>query len=79
MPRHGTSSDELNTLEDEIAVMLTARDHLDRLADLIDLLHTRGHITPAYRADARDSLDAIAHALLVGKHNTVRLRRAERA
>lgn len=75
MPNPGASSDHLNRLEDDIAVFLTARDHLDRLQQLIDLLKQRRHITPAYHADARDSLDHIAHALLLGKHNTAALRR----
>lgn len=74
MPQPGTSSDHLGDLEDHIAYHITARDHLQRIATLIDLLHQRGHITTAYRLDALDSVDAINHALQLGKRNTARLR-----
>jgi len=74
MPTLGVSSEWLETLEDEIAHMVTARDHLDKVRNLGDLLRRRDLISQAYYADLRDSLDYIAAALLTGKHNTARLR-----
>ncbi|GIV73511.1 hypothetical protein [Caldilinea sp.] len=77
MPRNGVSSDWVAEREDEIARFITARDHLDRLQRLMELLHSRRMITDAYYQDVRDSLDYIAAMLLVGKRNTARLRNAK--
>lgn len=74
MPTQGVSTEWLETLEDEIAHMVTARDHVDSLRRLGELLHRRHMISAAYYGDMRDSLDYIAAALLTGKHNTARLR-----
>lgn len=74
MPTLGVSSEWLEEREDEIAQMLTARDHVERLRWLGELLRRRNLITSAYYRDLRDSLDYIAAALLIGKHNTARLR-----
>lgn len=74
MPKSGVSTEWIETLEDEIAQMLTARDHVDRLYTLADLLRRRNIVTDAYYRDMRDSLDYIAAALLTGRRNTARLR-----
>jgi hypothetical protein len=75
MPQLGISSDWLADREDDIARLIEAKDkHLYGVRVLAELLHKRGHITPAYYSDLCDSLDAIGTALLVGKHNTARLR-----
>lgn len=76
MPRDGVSTDWIQTREDEIARLTTAKDeHLDRIRDLAALLRRRRFITEPYYRDLRDSLDFIACALLLGKRNTARLRR----
>lgn len=74
MPRTGISSEALADREDEIARFITAREHVDRLQRLLDLLYRRHMLTAAYYHDARDSLDYIACMLLTGKKNTARLR-----
>ncbi len=78
MPTLGVSTEWLETLEDEIAQMLTARDHVDSLRRLGELLHRRHMISTAYYRDMRDSCDFIAAALLTAKHNTARLRNGGR-
>ena len=74
MPHDGISSDWIASREDEIAHFLTARDHVDALRRLIDLLHRRKMITDAYYHDACDSVDYITCVLLTGKKNTALLR-----
>lgn len=74
MPRDGVSSEWVGDKENEIAKFLVARDQVDALYRLIDLLHQRHMLTDAYYHDARDALDYIACMLLTGKKNTVLLR-----
>lgn len=74
MPKNSVSTEWIEALGDEIAQMLTAGDHVDRLRALASLLRRRDIITDAYYRDMRDSLDFIAAALLIGKRNTARLR-----
>ena len=74
MPHDGTSSDWIAAREDEIAQFITERDHVDTIRRLLELLHRRRMISDAYYEDARDSLDYIAAALLIGKKNTALLR-----
>lgn len=64
--------------EDEIARLITAGEHVDKLRGLADMLRKRGYITTAYFHDMRDSLTFIDGALLVGKTNTAMLRNARR-
>lgn len=66
MPKSGVSTEWIETLEDEIAQMLTARDHVDRLRTLADLLRRRNIVTDAYYRDMRDSLDYIASRCIRG-------------
>lgn len=74
MPQSGVSTEWLEGREDEIATFLIARDQVDALRRLLDLLHRRQMLTDAYYQDARDALDYIAAALLTGKKNTALLR-----
>lgn len=74
MPKPGVSTDSLADLENDIARILTAREHVERLRALGRVLVQRNVITPAYAADLGDSLDYIIGALLTGKRNTARLR-----
>jgi hypothetical protein len=74
VPQVGVSTEWIEDREDEIAEFLIARDQVDSLRRLLDLLHQRQMITNAYYQDARDSLDYIAAALLTGKRNTALLR-----
>ena len=61
-----------------MAMLITAGDHIDRLRAFGTVLRQRGLITePAYR-DHRDSLDYIAHANLIARRNTARLRNETR-
>ncbi len=76
MPRDGVSTDWVEDRENEIAMFLIARDEVDGLRHLLGVLHRRKMISDAYYEDARDSLDYIANALLVGKKNTAALRNA---
>lgn len=78
MPHPGISTEALETLEDEIAQMLTARDQVEQIRRLGELLRRRNLITAAYYRDLRDSCDYIAAALLTAKHNTARLRNGGR-
>lgn len=74
MPHDGSNSDWIAERENEIARFLTARDQVDSLRRLLDLFYRRKMMTHAYYQDARDALDCIAAALLVGKKNTALLR-----
>jgi hypothetical protein len=74
MPKLGVSTEWLETREDEIARILTAREHVERIRALGRVLAQRRAITPAYAADLNDSLDYIVAALLIGKRNTATLR-----
>ena len=74
VPLDGISTDWIENREDEIAAFLIARDQVDALRRLLNLLHRRHMITDAYYQDARDALDCIAAALLTGKKNTALLR-----
>jgi hypothetical protein len=74
VPNDGTSSEWIAAREDEIAQLITAREHVDSIRRLLELLHRRRMISDAYYEDARDSLDYIAAALLTGKKNTALLR-----
>lgn len=74
MPNDGTSSEWIAAREDEIAQLITAREHVDIIRRLFELLHRRRMISDAYYEDARDSLDYIEAALLTGKKNTALLR-----
>jgi hypothetical protein len=74
VPQAGVSTEWIEDREDEIAEFLIARDQVDSLRRLLDLLHQRQMITDGYYQDARDSLDYIAAALLTGKRNTALLR-----
>jgi hypothetical protein len=78
MPTLGVSTEWIETLEDEIAQMLTARDNVERVRALGELLRRLNLISTAYYRDLRDSLDYIAAALLAGKRNTARLRNGGR-
>ncbi len=74
MPRDGISSEWVEDRENETAQFLIARDQVDALRELVDLLHRRQMLTDAYHQDARDALDYISAALLIGKKNTALLR-----
>jgi hypothetical protein len=74
MPHNGVSSEWTQAREDEIARFLTAREQVERLRTLGNVLALRHSITPAYHADYDDTLDFILAALLVGKRNTAMLR-----
>lgn len=74
MPQNGSSSEFVQRCEDEMAMLITACDHVDRLRTFGVVLQQRGMVTPATYRDYRDSCDCIAHALMLGRHNTARLR-----
>jgi hypothetical protein len=74
VPQAGVSTEWIEDKEDEIAEFLIAREQVDSLRRLLDLLHQRQMITDAYYQDTRDSPDYIAAALLTGKRNTALLR-----
>jgi len=63
--------------EDELAHMITANEHVQRLRVLAPLLLAKGWINQTYYHDMLDSLDYIADALRVGKRNTGKLRNGE--
>lgn len=68
------SNEYIEAKEDEIARLITASEHVDKLRALADTLHRRGFVTTAYYRDLRDSLTFIDGALLTGKMNTAQLR-----
>lgn len=70
----GVSVERLEQLEDEIAGILTAREHLEDFRTLVNLLHRKDYITRALYHDYMSKLDKIASALQDGKRNTALLR-----
>lgn len=72
--QQGTSLEWIELKEDEIAQMITAREQVDQLRRLLEMLQMRGALSPALYNDSKDSLDHIAGALLIGKRNTGILR-----
>lgn len=72
------SNEYIETKEDEIARLIVAGEHVDKLRGLAETLRRRGMITSAYYQDMRDTLTFIDGALLVGKQNTATLRNARR-
>lgn len=75
MPQNGTSSEFVQRCEDEMAVLITACDQVDRLRTFGAVLRQRGMVTPTAYRDYRDSCDYVANALMIGRRNTGRLRR----
>lgn len=71
---NGVSTEWIEAREDEIAHMITATEHVDRLRQLARMLRERDWITNAYYLDILDSCDYIAVALQHGKRNTAALR-----
>jgi hypothetical protein len=68
------SNEYVEAKEDEIARLIVAGEHVDKLRSLAETLRRRGMITSAYYQDVRDTLTFIDGALLVGKQNTAALR-----
>ncbi len=79
MPQNRTSSEFVQRCEDEMAVLITACDQVDKLRTFGVVLQQRGMVTPATYRDYRDSLDYVAHALMIGRRNTGQLRRGTAA
>ena len=75
MPRAGTSVKFIQQCEDDMAVLLTARDQLETLQLIAVLLHKNGRITQSTYHDIRDGCDYIVRALAIARRNTGRLRR----
>ena len=72
---NGVSDEWIGAREDEIAILITATEHLDRLRQMAAILRRRDMITDAYYQDIRDSVDYISNAVLIGKRNTANLRK----
>lgn len=72
------SDEYIEVREDEIARLITASEHVDKLRTLAELLRKRGMITVSYYNDLRDTLTYIDGALLIGKQNTATLRNGRR-
>lgn len=70
----GVSAEWIGAREDEIAILITAGDHLDKLRQLAAILHRRALVSDAYYLDIRDSITYIGNAVLIGKRNTACLR-----
>lgn len=73
-----TSNEYIETREDEIAQMIIALEHLDRLRRLAEILYKKDSISTAYYRDMRDSVEYIANTVRMGKHNTAALRNGRR-
>lgn len=76
MPHAGVSTEFVQRCEDDAATFILAGEQLDGLRTLAQVLRQRQMITDTYYQDMHDALDYIGGALLLGKRNTARLRRA---
>lgn len=70
MPTQGVSVEFVEDREDEMALLITAADHIDRLRVFAQIMYQRQFVERDYYRDIRDSLDLIAAGNRIGRRNT---------